>query len=545
MLIVQGCDPDDENRYPSRSEVLFGVCCELVRAGCDDKMVAAVILDPAFGISKSVLEKEGRALSYAEHQIARARTKVEQDGLGPEGRRVLNPAAPFEIAELFKAELFPTAIHTNDDWLEYHNGAYRDVEDATMKSILYRELGKALVAKQEKKEIVFEPFHPTISKVSNVLDALRGVAHQPAKAMAPPVWLEGDGPPPLELLACRNGLFHVPTGSLLPPTPRFFTRNALDLDFDPNAPEPNGWLTFVRQLFPDRAAAELLQDWFGYLLLPDMSQEKMLLLIGPPRSGKGTIQKVLTELVGRSSVCAPSVKALGTGFGLQPLIGKTVAFLSDMRLGGMADGDAIAETLLRITGRDDFTIDRKFKEAWEGRLSTRFVVSSNVLPKLPDASPALPNRFSVLRMQQSFLGREDPGLADRLMGELPGILLWALEGWRRLRDRGRFILPGASEDAVQELLHLGSEVAAFVHDRCEEGTGREVEKDRLYSDYRMWCDRTGCKPKNDAAFATELYAATSNRVTARRPSRGGERVNVFSGITLRSSGPQPEEDEPY
>jgi len=382
-------------------------------------------------------------------------------------------------------------------------------------------------------------------KVNKVLDALEGVAHRPADTMTAQTWLEGGGPPPSELLACRTGLVHVPTGELLPPTPRFFTRNTLDLEYDPDAPEPEQWLAFVAQVFPDSAAAELLQDWFGYLLLPDTSQEKMLLLIGPPRSGKGTIQKVLTALVGRSNVCAPSVKALGTGFGLQPLIGKTVAFLSDMRLGGMADGDAIAETLLRITGRDDMTIDRKHKEAWEGRLSTRFVVSSNVLPKLPDASPALPNRFSVLRMQQSFLGREDPGLAERLMAELPGILLWALQGWRRLRDRGRFILPGASEEAVQELLHLGSEVAAFVHERCEEGPGREVEKDRLYAVYREWCDRTGRKPKNDAAFATELYAATSNRVSPRRPSRGGERVNVYSGITLRRAVARPEEDEPY
>jgi P4 family phage/plasmid primase-like protien len=516
----------------------------MVRGGCDDQTIAAVLLDPGFAISAHTREQK-RPLDYAARQIKKARDAVAKDNLGPDGRRVLNPAAPLEIAERLKAELFPTAIHTNDDWLEWRAGAYRDVEDATMRSAMYRELGKAVVAKKEDGGIVFEPFNPDTNKVNKVLDALEGVAHRPADAMTSQTWLEGGGPPPFELLACRNGLVHVPTGELLPPTPRFFTRNTLDLEYDPGAPEPEQWLAFVAQVFPDPVEAELLQDWLGYLVTPDTSQEKMLLLIGPPRSGKGTIQKVLTELVGSSNVCAPSVKALGTGFGLQPLIGKTVAFLSDMRLGGMADGDAIAETLLRITGRDDVTADRKHKEAWTGRLSTRFVVSSNVLPKLPDASPALANRFSVLRMQQSFLGREDPGLADRLMAELPGILNWAIEGWRRLRDRGRFVLPGASEEAVQDLFQQGSEVAAFVFERCEEGPGREVEKDRLYAVYREWCDRTGRRPKNDAAFATELYAATSNRVSPRRPSRGGERVNVYSGITLRGAGPRPEEDEPY
>lgn len=551
MLIVQGDDPDDQTRYASRSEVTFAVCCELIRAGCDDDMIAAVLLDPDFGISGHTLAQK-RSTEYAARQIQRAREAVAKGKLGPGGRRVLNPLAPYEIAERLKAELFPTAIHTNDDWLEYEAGAYRDREDATIRATLYRELSAALVSKVTDNEVEYLPFHPDSTKVNKVLDALEGVAHRPSSDMTSQAWLEGDGPPAEELLACRTGLLHVPSGDFLDPTPSFFTRNALDLEFDPNAPEPHEWLAFVNQVFPDPDARELLQDWFGYLLLPDTSQEKMLLMIGPPRSGKGTIQKVMTALVGRSNVCAPSVKALGTPFGLQPLIGKTVAFLSDLRLGGMADGEAIAETLLRITGRDDVTADRKHKEAWEGRLATRFVVSSNVLPRLSDASPALANRFSVLRMQESFLGREDPGLADRLLGELPGILLWALVGWRRLRDRGRFVLPGTSQDAVQDLFNQGSDIAAFVHDRCEEGLGYDVEKERLYALYRDWCDRTGRKLKNDAAFATELYAATSNRVTSKRPSRGGERVNVYAGIRIRNAvlrpeavNSRPDHDDPY
>lgn len=544
MLIVQGCDPDEPDKYASRSEVTFAVACGMVRGGCDDQTIAAVLLDPDMGISAHTLAQK-RTLDYAARQITKAREAVAKDSFGPGGRRVLNPFAPYEIAERLKAELLPNAIHTNDDWLEYDSGAYRDVEDATVRSTLYRELSSALVSKVTDGEVEYLPFNPDTMKVNKVLDALKGIAHRPASGMTSQTWLEGEGPPPSELLACRNGLLHVPSGEFLEPTPRFFTRNALDLDFDPHAPEPGEWRSFVDEVFPDPAARELLQDWFGYALLPDTSQEKMLLMIGPPRSGKGTIQKVLTALVGRSNVCAPSVKALGTGFGLQPLIGKTVAFLSDMRLGGMADGDAIAETLLRITGRDDVTADRKHKEAWEGRLATRFVVSSNVLPKLPDASPALANRFSVLRMQQSFLGREDPGLADRLLAELPGILLWALEGWRRLRDRGRFALPGSSEDAVQELLQLGSDVAAFVQDRCELSAGHEIEKERLYGFYRDWCERTGRKPKHSSTFGQELFAATSNRVSPRRLSRGGERVNVYAGIGLRTGTALPEENEPY
>ena len=54
-------------------------------------------------------------------------------------------------------------------------------------------------------------------------------------------------------------------------------------------------------------------------------------------------------------------------------------------------------------------------------------------------SGALAGRLLVILFQHSFFGREDPGLTDRLMGELPGILNWAIEGYERLQARGHFV----------------------------------------------------------------------------------------------------------
>ena len=75
MLIVQGGDPDDPTHYASRSEVLFAVCCQLVRAGCSDDTIAAVILDPDYDISASVRAAR-RPVEYAARQIQRARENV-------------------------------------------------------------------------------------------------------------------------------------------------------------------------------------------------------------------------------------------------------------------------------------------------------------------------------------------------------------------------------------------------------------------------------------------------------------------------------------
>lgn len=73
VLIVQGCDPDDPTKYESRSEALFAVCCELVRCDLTDDQIYAVVTDPDFGISASVLDKGASQEKYAVRQIERAR----------------------------------------------------------------------------------------------------------------------------------------------------------------------------------------------------------------------------------------------------------------------------------------------------------------------------------------------------------------------------------------------------------------------------------------------------------------------------------------
>lgn len=73
VVIVQGRDPDDPDKYGSRSEALFAVCCELVRAEVSDDTIFSVLMDPDFGISGSVLDKGSGAERYAVRQIERAR----------------------------------------------------------------------------------------------------------------------------------------------------------------------------------------------------------------------------------------------------------------------------------------------------------------------------------------------------------------------------------------------------------------------------------------------------------------------------------------
>lgn len=73
QCIVNGFIPDDPGHFPSRSEALFWVCCELVRAGVDDETIYAVLMNRDWHISDSVTELGNGAQRYALRQIERAK----------------------------------------------------------------------------------------------------------------------------------------------------------------------------------------------------------------------------------------------------------------------------------------------------------------------------------------------------------------------------------------------------------------------------------------------------------------------------------------
>lgn len=61
--------------YPSRSEVVFRVACELVRCKCPEETIVQVLTNPDFGISGSILEKK-KAREYAQRQARSAARAV-------------------------------------------------------------------------------------------------------------------------------------------------------------------------------------------------------------------------------------------------------------------------------------------------------------------------------------------------------------------------------------------------------------------------------------------------------------------------------------
>jgi putative DNA primase/helicase len=356
----------------------------------------------------------------------------------------------------------------------------------------------------------------------------------------PPVWLTDKPPfPATDVLPAKNVLVHLPSYvegkplSTCQPTPQFFCPYALDYAFDPAAPIPQTLIDFLASAWPEDAEAiDTLQEWLGYLLTPDTSHQKIALLIGPPRSGRGTIGRLTQKLIGPCNVASPTLSGLATQFGAGLLIGKPVAIIGDARLSRRSDPAIALERLLSISGEDSIQIDRKNKPPWEGKLPTRMVMISNELPKFADASGALASRFLLLRFTRSFLGKEDKTLDAKLQAELPGILNWAIEGWSRLRKRGRFVQPASGQELIDQFKNMASPVAAFIEDRVDIDPGSNIPVKDLFEGWKDWCATKNRNPGSEQTFGRDLYSVMpALKVT--QPRVDGKQVRHYEGIGLK------------
>ena len=426
-----------------------------------------------------------------------------------------------------------------DEFWEWNDVAYRRLGDKQFHSVVTDLLKQEVDRLAEAGCADKEGYRLKVTRqiVADVVQAIAGIV-QVDDALEQPAWLDMDAPAAAQnLLAMSGGVIDVMAfcenrECFHPATPNFFTANGLNYEFEPCAECP-AWHTFLEQIWPnDPEAIGLLQEFAGYTLLPDTSQQKILLMHGPKRSGKGTVVRVLGELIGRSNVVGPTLKSLQGEFGLQPWLGKLVAVIADARLSGRHDAAAIVETLLSISGEDTVTVNRKNRSMVTTKLPTRIIIVSNELPNLHDASGALAGRLLILRLTRSWYGHEDTTLTDRLLQELPGILIWAIEGLRRLRQRGRFQQPASARQLMSQMERLSSPIAAFVADRCKVEPGAHVTRRAIYTSWCDWCVSNSIKqPGTDASFGRDLRAFLPE-IEDSHPTISGQRAWCYQGIRL-------------
>jgi putative DNA primase/helicase len=197
-------------------------------------------------------------------------------------------------------------VNYKGDFLAWKRGCYRHLENEELRYKLTASIKEEfdrlnLDAQQRFKsgqeaglikadEQPPKAFRVTPGCVTSVMQATASMTLI-SSATEQPAWIAKDSPfPAKEVIATENGIIHLPSliaglPSFAEPTPDFFSRNCLPYTFEAEAKCPL-WEKTLTEFWPgDEASIKTLQEWFGYCLTPDTSHHKLLMLVGPPRSG--------------------------------------------------------------------------------------------------------------------------------------------------------------------------------------------------------------------------------------------------------------------
>ncbi len=342
------------------------------------------------------------------------------------------------------------------------------------------------------------------------------------------------------LLNCRNGVLDLDPTRLLPHAPEYLFTKVLAFDFEPAAPCER-WLRFIAEIAGgDADLVAFLQRAVGMTLYGQPRERVLLVLHGEGANGKSTFLETLLELLGEYAVTTAAETLMRRRNGshirsdLVALKGARFVSASESEEGAHLD----VAIVKRLTGGD--TITARPLYAKEISFPPTFIVwlATNHRPIIPDATNSIWDRVKLVPFAVRFLRAEqvallptegeapappvmDLDLKRKLRTELPGILAWAAEGYRRYREGG-LQEPEVVKAATGEYREAQDVFGHWLAECCY--TGRpdiRTPYKALYTSHTEWCKTYG------------VMAIGSTRFGDRMTERGYRSVNGTHGQKYR------------
>lgn len=331
----------------------------------------------------------------------------------------------------------------------------------------------------------------------------------------------------LDYIVVQNGIYWWRADELEPHSPGLGALTKLPIEYDAGA-IPYSFLEWLQQVLGDDDELHRhVWEVIGYLLMTGNPLQKIILFHGEGGNGKGTLMRVLRAMLGRASYSSVSLHQLvDDRFASSALYGKIANISGDLSSKFLSDPQILKE----ITGGDSISASRKFGQSFEFVPYAVPVFASNEYFRTSDSSFGWRRRWEVIEFANKV---EGVGAFDEqvLLDDAPGIFNRAMDGLRRLMDRGRFDPPQAAQEATTRL-HDSADPFVLWLDEDEDvwrGPDQVSPCADVYRKYATWCRRNGYTPMASGPLGQRLKGLG---ITRTRPRTGSSRVWCYEGIAV-------------
>jgi putative DNA primase/helicase len=454
-------------------------------------------------------EAWGKGIREFDKVIKKAKTRS-----APEGGQMFDYEDWSAVGEAFTTTE-QGIVYTQETFYVYGGNQYKKKETEAVAMSVNQYMKNCYFNNTEGDAVAIRP---NVGRVANAVQQVKFATMR--EGIEPRTWTDTGA---VGGIPFKNGI--LLGEELLPHTPSFFATYCLTYDFEPSAECPTWEKVVTDWLDDDMERVELLRQWLRYLIEGRQDVQKIWVLTGVPRSGKGTITSLVRMLLGADNCAAPLMSQFASDFGLENCVGKQAIIIGDAHV-KKGDPAGILDKLKSISGKDVIQVNRKNKSQVDCVLG-QIVLACNDMADIPDESNALISRYSILNFKKSFVGKEDPELLMKLGAELSGIYNWAMKAERVKR----FEETQEEKDLKEGLIASSNPVRSWARSHCEEEKGAVMSKDAFYNSYEKWCEEMHAPRKAKGAFFKTLYQIFPYAKEERK-REGGTRVRVIEGISL-------------
>jgi putative DNA primase/helicase len=308
--------------------------------------------------------------------------------------------------------------------------------------------------------------------------------------------------------------------------------------FEPDAKCPR-WEQFLLEIFEgNQELIDFVQRAMGYSLTGESLEQVFFLLHGRGSNGKSTLLDTIQSLLGSSYSANLDFDALISEyrhrhqFDLANIEGRrfVVASETDRKV------ELSPKVVKSLVGNGKIVVNEKFKQPRAIEPQHKLWLAVNELPTATDRTDGFWRRILLIPFERQFLvGEKDLMLPKVLLGELPGILNWAVAGCLEWQRAG-LDPPRAVTIATTEYHERSDCFYRFITECCIVGTdpNAETTSQALREAYDTWRELNPDAPEDLQGKGLLASIVAQGAVQDRVHTPDGKRVRGVRRVRLLS-----------
>jgi len=347
------------------------------------------------------------------------------------------------------------------------------------------------------------------------------------------------------LLSLQNGTLDLRTLEVRRARREDYITKQASVEYRPNAQCPT-WERFLREVIPSANVRAYIQRAVGYALTGVIREHVIQICWGDGANGKTTFWEAIAEMLGDYAGPAPESLLMQDGrtqheTELTVLHGKRLVIVSETPEGGRMNENRMK----RITGGDRIMARRMREDHWTFAPTHKLVMFTNHKPRIRSVDHGTWRRLRLIPFTVKIPDeRIDLKLPEKLRGEFPGILNWAIKGCQDWHTGG--LRPPAEVDtATGDWAHSEDLVGQWIAERTRKAD-TFVSSTELYRDFKAWAEEEGeQKIIGQRTLSSKLQDRGLEYV--RSPTRGFRGIRLATPYEIahpQESTPEPAQETP-